>query len=65
MIFVYGQIPLRYPGRRLGCSQTGSQLAFDQPSTGLRHAHGTHTEVGLRPGRRLRLDSVMECGLGL
>jgi len=26
-------------------SQTGSQLAFDQLSTGLRHAHDTHTQV--------------------
>ena len=41
-------------------SQTGLQQAFDQLSTGLRHAH-----AGLDPGRRpgLRLDSVMEFGL--
>jgi len=36
-------------------SQTGSQLAFDQLSTSLRHAHDTRTQV-------CDLDSVMECG---
>ena len=41
-------------------SKTGSQLDFDQLSTGLRHAY-----AGLRPGRRpgLRLYSVMEFDL--
>jgi len=38
------------------CSQTGSQLAFAQLSTGLRRAHDTHTQV-------CDLDSVMEFGL--
>jgi len=37
-------------------SQTGSQLTFDQLSTGLRHAHDMHTQV-------CDLDSVMEFGL--
>jgi len=35
-------------------SQTGSQLAFDQLSTGLRHSHDTHTRV---------CDQVCDCYL--
>ena len=31
-------------------SQTGSQLAFDQLSTGLRRTHDTHTQVCILVG---------------